>query len=156
MVDKKFFDVVKTELIGSGDAVAASRWGKSVSLTMPVGDMDGEVMQVVVSTRTGGTGQILTPDGKLFFFDADPAISAGATGLTTGEHATIIGEFDIESADFYSDTKGAVAVNKNSIAFYPLKTLYVAWFQEASTGFNGATGDLEILEMRAVLTSHLN
>ena len=139
------------ELVGKGEEVNTSDWGEEVAFTLRPEDVSGEVLGINLVGRiddaTGGTGTIPVPAGKLFFFDADPGLAAGDTELGSGVHDSILGEVVVSAGDWYSDAKGAAAYFDNPIAFYTLKTLYMAWFHTDATDINDATGDDEILEM---------
>lgn len=139
------------ELIGADEAVIQNRWGGSVAVELPAEDISGEILGLSLITRAGATGTILTPAGKLAVFKSDPSISAVATGLTTGDHAEMIGLIDVVAGDWYSDTKGAMAFFDNPIAFFTLKILYFAWFQESAAGFNSAGDDEETLELAGTM-----
>lgn len=151
MVGTRVHELDTLELVGADEAVAQNQWGASVAHTLPRGDVSGEILGLTLITRETATGTILTPAGKLAVFKSDPSIAAGATGLTTGDHAEVLGAIDVIAGDWYSDTKGGFAYFDKPIAFFTLKTLYFAWLQESTPGFNSATGDDEILEMAAEL-----
>ena len=138
------------ELIGSTEEVNTNDWSEEVTLPLAPPDVSGEILGITLISRlssaTGSTGTIQVPDGKLFFFDADPGLSVGDTELASGIHDNILGFVDIIPADWYSDAKGAAAYNIGPIPFFNLKNVFLAWFHEDAADFNDATGDEEILE----------
>ena len=141
------------ELVGKDEEVNTSDWGEDIAFTLRPEDVSGEVLGINLVGRlfsaTGGTtgANIPVPAGKLFFFDADPGLSVGDTELTSGIHDNIIGEVVVAASDWYLDAKGSAAYFDNPIAFYSLKTLYMAWFHTDATDINDATDDDEVLEM---------
>ncbi len=143
------------ELIGQDEQVAQNDWGEAVPFTLRPEDIDGKVLSFVMTSRlltTGGTGTILLPSGLLAVFSADPGISVGdaALGVDVGE--TILGTVDIATGDWTTQAAGAW-VNKQSLnlPFFPLKTLYFAFFWTLAATINSAGTDNEIIEMKAQL-----
>ncbi len=142
------------ELIGVDEQVAQNDWGEAVPFTLRPEDIDGKVMSFVLTSRiadaTGGTGTILLPSGLLAVFSDDPAISVGDAELASGVSNTILGTVAIATGDWTSQTLGAW-VNKQDlfIPFFPLKTLYFAFFWTLAGTINSATDDDEILEINA-------
>ena len=151
MATTRVHELDTIELIGADEAVAQNQWSEEAAFTLPAGDVSGEILGVTLITRETATGVILTPTGKLAVFKADPGLAAGDTGLTTGKHAELLGVIDFVAGDWYSDGKGGFAFSDKPIAFFSLKTLYFAWYQESAAGFNSATGDNEILEIAATM-----
>jgi len=139
------------ELVGKDDEVNTSDWSEEIVFTLSPEDVSGEVLGINLVGRlddaTGGTGTIPVPAGKLFFFDTDPGLAVGDTELGSGVHDSMIGEVVIAASDWYSDAKASMAFFDNPIAFYTLKTLYMAFFLTDAADINDATGDDEILEM---------
>ena len=143
------------ELIGKDEVIAQNDWGEAVAFTLRPEDIDGKVMSFVLTSRlntTGGTGTILLPSGLLTVFSEDPGIATGDAALGVGVGSTILGTVAIATGDWTTQAAGAW-VNKQDlfIPFFPLKTLYFAFFWTLAASINSGTGDDEILEMNAHL-----
>ena len=91
---------------------------------------------------------VRTPTGLLYFFDADPSITSGATAMTAAARVTILGRVPVESGDWDSDANGASAyIVDTPIPFHALSTLYVAFKLTGATGMNADSADDEQLEV---------
>jgi len=77
-----------TELIGVDERVDQNEYSGSVAVPLAA-TCSGEIVQVTLISRQAGAP--LTPQGTLFFLDADPAVSPGDTAMTAAEHLTVIG-----------------------------------------------------------------
>ena len=130
-----------TELIDKDDAeISLNDLTKSVSVALAE-TCSGEIVQVFLTTLETGTGAVKTPTGVLFFFDADPTISASDAAMTAAERATVIGQVDISSA-WDSDANGASISVPCSVHFHNLATLYLA-FRNTGAAINDAANDDE-------------
>ena len=135
------------ELVGINDQVDQNDYSKEAQFVLGA-TMSGEILMVMLYSTEDGSGAIQQPDGVLLFFDADPSITVGDTAITAGERLTVIGQIEVETADWQADANGASACVKDApIAFHALANLYVAWFHEHATSFNDAAGDDEQLEV---------
>jgi len=134
-----------TELIGIDEQVDQNDF--SAAAGVPLGaTMSGEILNVSLFTSEDGSGAVLTPDGVLYVFDADPSISSGDTAISAAAHLTEIGHVEIEAADWVSDANGASAHKAVAIAFHEVATLYFAFQLTSAMSFNDAAGDDEQLE----------
>lgn len=140
------------ELVGIDEQLAASAYCGSVEIPIDVnGQASGEILSVALIARESGSGAVLASQGKLYLFDADPAIALGATALAAdgAEHRTIVGVQAFATADWVTDTNGAVAFKQVAWPFARRKSLWAAFFLNAAeTTINSAAGDDEILELR--------
>ena len=140
------------ELVGINETIAQNDWTEDVSFTLKPEDVDGKILAFTMVSRlddaTGGTGTILLPSGTLAVFSADPALTAADAALASGVADTILGTVAVATGDWVSQTLGAwVNKLKVDIPFFPLKTLYFAFFWTLATSINSASGDDEILEI---------
>ena len=136
------------ELVGKDEQIAADRWTEDVALTLPIGDVSGQILGINLTTRreaTGGT--VLAPSGTLMVFDADPGLTTGDAALVTGVHRTVLGTVAIATGDWYADVGGGVVYKSVLIPFYTLKTLYFAFFWTLSTSINSLGTDDEVMEL---------
>lgn len=135
-----------TELIGADEQVDQDEYGGSVGIALGTG-VSGELLHVTLYAKETGTGAVLTPEGVLYFFDADPSISPGDTEMSAADRESVIGQIPVAAADWESDANGAsVSVFNKPVAFHAVSTLYVVWFHTDATSFNDAGGDDEVLE----------
>lgn len=134
-----------TELIGVDEEVKQNEYSGSVAVALG-GSYSGTITQVMLLTSESGSGNILTPSGRLFVFDADPSISSGASVIPALAWPTVIADVRVASSDWDSDANGAVAaVLDQPVDFHELSTLYFAWLHKDATSFNDAAGDDEQL-----------
>lgn len=136
-----------TELIGADEQVDQNDLCGSVAITLG-GTYSGEILGALLVSRETGTGAVQTPDGILFFFDADPSISSGDTAMSAAARQKLIGQIAVTGTDFDSDANGAsVYLVSVPVAFHALAALYVAFRLTSATSYNDAAGDDEILEV---------
>jgi hypothetical protein len=147
------FDAIReaglTELVGINEEVNTDDYGASVAVDVSPGNQpaSGEILSFAFYATEDGSGAVQDSDGKLFIFDADPAIAAGDTAITAAEWVTLIGIVDVGASDWITDANGGCAFIYNQpIPFHAVSTLYFAWFHEDSTDLNDAEGDDEQLE----------
>jgi hypothetical protein len=155
MLNKPFSAILETgvtALIGKDEQVDQNDYGASVAITLGTSDrtdepVSGELLAFAFFSTEEGSGAVQTPDGYLVLMDADPAVSAGDTAITSAEHLTILGIVTVESGDFVlSDANGATAyIYDTPIPFHDLATLYAVWFHSSATSYNDAAGDDERL-----------
>jgi hypothetical protein len=160
MLTQPFATIYETglvTLIGINDQVDQNDYGPSVQLDLVTAcgarvsfPISGEILQVTLISTESGSGAVNAPNGVLFFLDADPAIAAGDTTMTAAERATVIGQIEVETADWKSDANGASAtIYAKPVAFHALSSLYAVWLQEHATAYNDAAGDDELLRLNA-------
>ena len=152
---KKIRPTDTLELIGKDEQVAQDDWGEAAPFTLRPEDSNGMVLSFVLTSRlntTGGTGTILLPSGKLAVFSEDPGITVGDVALGVDVGGTILGTVDIATGDWTTQAAGAWANKQElNLPFFPLKTLYFAFFWTLAGTINSATSDDEIIEMDAQL-----
>jgi len=136
-----------TELIGADEQVDQNDLCGSVGISLGA-TMSGEILGVLLVSRETGTGAVQTPDGILFFFDADPSISSGATAMSAAARQALLGQIAVTGTDFDSDANGAsVYLVSVPVAIHGISTLYVAFRLTSATSYNDGAGDDEILEV---------
>lgn len=118
--------------------VSGASGGKAVS---------GEIQSILLVASETGTGAIRANTGIVYFFDSDPNTAAGNTSITAAERNTIIGQVDIVSTDWDSDTGGGSIVEIVAIPFHALTTIYCV-FRNSGTAFNDGAGDDEELHIQ--------
>lgn len=141
------FDVLEggvTELVGPDESLENSKYSASVGVTLDAGDdgFSGEIVSVAIISYETGSGAVQKPQGKLYIFDADPALSANSASLAAAgaEHKTAIGFISISSSDWDSDANGAVAYAQVAVPFHKVKTLYFSFrLNSAETDINEPT-----------------
>jgi hypothetical protein len=142
-----------TALVGKDEQVDQNDYGASVALDVSAPGSQptsGEILSFVFISSEEGSGSVQTPAGKLIFLDADPAVSAGDTGITTAEHLTVLGIVDVAAGDWHSDANGATAyIYDTPVPFHHLTTVYAVWFHSDATSYNDAAGDDERLRFNA-------
>lgn len=141
-----------TELIGADEQVDQNDLGGSVAVTLGDGirPVSGEILSFMFYTHKTGTGAILQPTGTLLLLDADPAVTAGDTAVTSAENLTILGTVTLEAGDWTADANGARAsIIDTPIPFHNLHTLYAVWLHTLATSFNDGGGDDEIMSFNA-------
>ncbi len=135
-----------TELIGVDERVDQNEYGGSVGVALPA-TSSGVIYDVTLYTTEDGTGAILTPNGVLYIFDADPTIAVGDAAMTAAERVTVVGQIRVASSDWIADANGASAcMYWQPIPFHSLANLYFAWFHLDAVSFNDGAGDDEQLE----------
>lgn len=107
-----------------------------------------------------GTGAALHPAGTLYFFRADPEITAGDTAITETQVDLIIAKLDIAADDWttlVTDTLewasfGAMwfGADAETIKLLKLHTIYVSFYYEGATTINSLAADAESLEVRFI------
>jgi hypothetical protein len=138
-----------TELVGVDEEVSTDDYGGSVEVDVSPGNQpaSGEILAFAFYATEDGSGAVQDSDGKLFIFDADPAISAGDTAITAAEWVTLIGIVDVAAADWITDANGGCAyIYDQPVPFHAVASLYFAWFHEDAADINDAAGDDEQLE----------
>ena len=108
----------------------------------------------------GAGGAALNAAGTLYFFNADPVITAATanTGLTEAKVNMIIGKLVVQDSDWevlaadiaeLANFGGLwVGQDSNSIKVYPLRSVWVAFSYTGATTWNSAAGDQEVLSVR--------
>ena len=135
-----------TELIGADEQVDQNDYSGSVAVSLGL-HVSGEILQVTLYATETGTGDVLTPAGTLFVFDADPSISSGDTAMTLAARQTVIAQIPVTTGDWKSDANGAsAAILDSPVAFHQVNSLYFAWLHEDATAVNSAAGDDESLD----------
>lgn len=138
-----------TELIGINENIAAGNYSKSA--TFALGDLrSGEIFAVQLVSYETGAGAVLTPAGVLYFFKADPTISANDAALAAAaaDHKNIIGEIPFTASDWESDANGAVAIALVTVPFKDISSIFAAFrLDGAATPYNALAGDDELLEL---------
>ncbi len=131
-----------TEITAGGD------YSNTADLSLG-GTFSGEIISVLlVSGADGAT--IQTGRGVIFFFDADPNVSAGDTALAAAaaEHDTILGMVKIEAGDWDSDASGGSVFISVGIPFHALATIYAVYRNtDGSAVWNSAGADNETLDI---------
>ena len=99
-------EVGLTELIGedSTTVAASGEYSNTADLSLG-GTYSGEILSFVLVSHENGSGAVQTGKGVVFFFDADPNVSAGDTDLALigAEHATIVGMIPVEADEWDAD-----------------------------------------------------
>jgi hypothetical protein len=143
-------EIEVTDLVGKNDQVDQNDYGASVAISLGTQPVSGEFLGFTFISSEEGSGSVQTPAGRLILLDADPAVTAGDTAITTAEHLTVVGIVEVAAADWHSDANGALAyVCTTPIAFHALSTLYAVWFHTDATSYNDAAGDDERLRFNA-------
>jgi len=135
------------ELIGIDEAVAQNQYSASVELPLaPHAPAQGELLDFEFISSGG---DILTPAGRLLVMSADPGSSAGDTAITVAQRRTVLGEVPVAAADWQSDSNGgSVQYPTRPITIPGQTSVFLVWFHSDATGYNSASGDDEILEVR--------
>jgi len=116
-----------TEIIDKNDAaIAASAYSKSVSVDLSTvfstasEKQSGEILYMNLYASEVGTGAVLATAGKMYVFDADPAVEAAAIVLAAAgaEHKTCLGFVHFASTDWDSDANGGIARKVCAIPFH--------------------------------------
>ena len=145
-------EIGHTELVGADEQVDQNDYGASVALTLGDGvrPVSGELLSFIFYSRETGSGAVQAPAGTLLILDADPAASAGDTGLTAAERITVLAHVTVEAGDWISDANGgSVYIYNQPVPFHDLQTLYAVWFHQDATSLNDGAGDDEILSFNA-------
>lgn len=146
----KIHETGVTELIGADEQVAQNQYAASAALTIATNASSGWIDGIVVYS-TGGDE--LAVAGKLVFFDADPAIAAGATNITAAEAITVVAAVDLAAGDWISEAGGTLVgrwtqnLVTDPIPFHAVTSLYVALYHTAATTVNSAAEDNEVISM---------
>lgn len=135
------------ELIGKDEQVAQNQYGASTSFALKTGSTSGEILSITVSQTVEDAGAILGEAGRVVFFNADPATSAGDTSLAAAEGVTIIGQVAIAAADWVSDTNVGYACKWTAIPFEDCENIYVAYRHEGATTINSGATDDEVVDI---------
>jgi hypothetical protein len=135
-----------TELIGINEQVDQNDYSGSVEVEL-LHTASGEILSVALYNTEDGSGAILSPEGWLYIFDADPGIVSGDTAMTAAERVTILGRVKVESGDWETDTGGGLAyIYDTPIPFHELSSLFFVFKLTSATSMNSAAGDDEQLE----------
>lgn len=142
-----------TALVGIDERVDQNDYGASVEIALGQSDVtdepvSGEILSFLFVSSEEGTGSVQTPAGKLLLLDADPAVSAGDTAITTAEHLTVLGVVDVTADDWHSDANGAVAfIHDVPVPFHDMASIFAVWFHSDATSYNDGAGDDERLRV---------
>ena len=149
----RHINAILAELIDIDTLVAQNRYGDSVAIALPL-NADGRLMSGFVESLSlistvDGTGSVQEVTGSMFFFNADPVISAADTDMTAAAWATVLARVDVVEGDWVAaDANGGVATfHDQHIAFPALSQLFAVWFHTLAASFNGAGADNEQLEL---------
>jgi hypothetical protein len=136
------------ELVGTDEQVDQDDYSGSVEVSLPTdGPVSGEILSVILISTEDGSGAVQTPNGKLIFLDADPAVTSGDTALAAAEWPTVLGVVDIATTDWTSDANGGAAyITDTPIPFHALSSIFVTYKHEHATALNSAAGDDEQIE----------
>ncbi len=139
------------ELIGedSTEVSASGDYSNTADLALG-GTFSGEILSFMLASHENGSGAVQEGNGVMYFFDADPDVSAGDTALAVigAEHATIIGITQIQAGDWDSDASGAVVHKTVAIPFHAIATVFAVYRNtDASAVWNSAVGDNEVLDI---------
>lgn len=138
------------ELIGINEQVDQNDYSGSVELDVSPGPQpcSGVIQQVAFIQTEDGSGAILSLEGDLYVFDADPNPTSGDTALTAAEWVTCIGKCSVASTDWNTDANGGFAkVIDEPIWFHGAASLYFVFKLTSATSVNSAAGDDEQLEI---------
>lgn len=143
-------------LIGADAQIDQDDYSASVALDLvaacgaPAGKpISGEILGILLISSESGEGAVLSPNGVLFFFSADPAISAGDTAVLGADRQYLVGQVEIETTDWQADTGCASCmIHTKPIAFPAVTSLYACWHHDLTTAYNSAAGDDEALHLR--------
>jgi len=133
-----------TELVGVDEQVDQNDYSGSIEVNM---GGSGEFLAFALISTGGDEIQAA---GKLFLFDADPAVSSGDTALTAAEWKTLVGVVNVAASDYVADSGGAVAyITDTPVPFHDTDNLYFVFKLTSATSLNSAGGDNESLELNA-------
>lgn len=143
-----------TELIDANDAeVALDEYSKDANVTVGVDragstqPINGEIQAVALYASESGTGAVMANSGKILFFDADPALSAGDAALASAAvHQTLIAQVEVDATEWNSDALGAGWYKEVALPFHDLSAIYFA-FRNEGAAINSAAGDDEELHI---------
>jgi len=136
-----------TEIIGADEQVDQNDYSASVGIALG-GTYSGEILSIGLYTTEDNAGDIRTPDGVLYFLDADPATTAGDTSITAGERVTILGKVAVANGEWDSDANGGFWYTcVDPIPFHALSTICVLFKLTSATSFNDGGTDDERLKM---------
>lgn len=136
------------ELVGIDEKIDQNDYCASVALTVPSEAGSGEIVSVILVQTEDGSGAILSVQGQLLFFDADPDIASGDTALAAAEWPTLLGTLGFVTADWVTDAAGGAAYKPDlHIPFHALSTIYVTFQLLSGTSINSDAADNEQLEL---------
>lgn len=139
-----------TELIGADEQVAQNQF--SADETIALGSlMSGEILGVLLEMHAAAAGAVINEVGYLYFFDADPGLSAADTSFSSVANAQkAIGGIAVAVAD-WSPAAGKYIICTKSVAipFHVIENLYIAYFHTGATQYNSAGNDNEVLSVNA-------
>lgn len=140
------------ELVGPDEQLVASRYCASVEIPLEGGGpASGEVLSLALLAYEGGTGSVLPSQGKLYLFESNPSVALGDTALAAAgvDHQECAGVVAIATADWVTDTNGAIAYKQVAIPFRCAGSLWASFFLlAAETTINSDAGDEEHLDLR--------
>jgi len=137
-------------LIGADDQVDQNDYSNSVAIKVSDGDSHSvEVLDILLVFSETGSGAIISEDGVLMFFDANPEVSAGDTALAAAgaEHKTLIGQVAIAAADWVADASGGAVTKEVAIARHNGDFIYAVYKHTGATTINSDAGDDEMLDL---------
>lgn len=137
-----------TELIGKDEQVAQNQFGAHVEISIGASgkNVSGEILNVVIISSGGDK---IGEAGRLYFFDADPTITAGAGDMTLAEAKLLIGQIEIAASDWKNagGTPTVKTVFKEvAIGFHAVPSIFAAYFHAGATQINSAGGDDEVFD----------
>ena len=143
------FSTAITDLIGINDQVSGAQWSKSVAQKLP-GDRSVEISKIQLVSGFSGSGAVLVPALDIVGFDADPAISAGATSIANSVAQTVVFRQPVSVGEWVqTGGNAAFVVVSVSTVVQRLSTLYLAAkLATGGTQYNSAGGDDEFLRIR--------
>lgn len=152
----RIIELSNIELIGVDDTeVSQNDFGDSQTLTV---ESDGEAMGgyiklVTLIATTDDAGAILANAIDLYFFRADPEISAGDADLPAADAAMLIGKIEILEGDWDAWTNSAIASLAVEFPFHTDASgrLFVAAVNRSATAFNDGGTDDEVLELTLLI-----
>jgi len=139
-------------LISKDNAVAQYDYGPSVSITLEgVQPSSGKILAVALYASETGSGAIITEAGRLFIFDANPAVANGDANLVVGEWPTIVATITIAASDWIEENASGAGSMVYKVGteypFHAVQTLYAVYYHEGTTTINSAAGDEETLKL---------
>lgn len=134
-------------LVDVDEQIDQNDYGASVGVS--AAGQSGELLSLVLYSHESGSGAIMVPDCEVYIFNSDPAISFGATSLSTAAWDACIGMVEIDTADWRSDANGGMVSKAIAIPFYASSGLWFALKNLSATAINSAAGDEESITFQA-------
>lgn len=136
-----------TELVGINEQVDQNDFSASVEVKL---GGSGVIRRWMFYQTEDQSGSLLSVEGTLLIFDADPEVDNGDTVIDAAAWVHCIGKVDVTSGDWVGDgMNGQVAEVVKDVEFHDCPSIWLVFKLTSATAINSGANDDEQLEVNA-------